>query len=71
MIKDKKNNYNTLFDLKTLGVSQSFEDLSNFILTLEKQKYFHEVTLIKSNRDENTRSEIDFELTLLYNEDIQ
>ena len=56
------------FYLKAWGLSRSFQDLSNFLVNLEKQNYFREVTLVRSNRDEKGKNVIDFEISFHYAE---
>ncbi|MBN1227495.1 MAG: PilN domain-containing protein [Deltaproteobacteria bacterium] len=56
------------FDLKAWGLSRSFQDLSNFLVNLEKQDYFRDVTLVRSDRDEKGENVIDFEISFHYAE---
>jgi len=66
--KEKDGKIAIGFDLKAWGLSQSFQDLSNFLVNLEKQHYFRDVTLVKSNRDEKGNNVIDFEISFHYAE---
>jgi len=49
-------------------MSRSFQYLNNFLVNLEKQKYFRDVTLVKSNRDEKGKNIIHFEISFHYAE---
>ena len=66
--KEKDGKITIGFDLKAWGVSRSFQYLNNFLVNLEKQKYFRDVTLVKSNRDEKGKNIINFEISFHYAE---
>jgi len=66
--KEKDGKITIGFDLKAWGLSRSFQDLSNFLVNLEKQQYFRDVTLLRSNRDEKEKNVIDFEISFHYAE---
>jgi len=66
--QEKNGKINIGFDLKAWGLSRSFQDLNNFLLNLKKQKYFRDVILVKSNRDEKGKNIINFEISFHYAE---
>lgn len=66
--KEKDGKITIGFDLKAWGLSRSFQYLNNFLVNLEKQKYFRDVILVKSNRDKKGKDIINFEISFHYAE---